>query len=856
MEEKKISIFRSLTAKLFYYMAALTIIVIVGTSYQNQSGFSNFLAEHASSELVSRAEMAKAQIEAQLENWKGLTGSVVAGYSGDNKLYGDELARVVDANSDFIAIQVFKGTKDGKNLILLADSRTKKTNDVRFEDKTGAAVMTQSLAESLRLIPQKAKFLKANKTSAVHSLASKTKLPIMFMVSKHELPDSSEALWSTLIIWQTSLIKSLPKSSFIDSALIDGKGDIFSSNNLLLMTTKNKFSGEKITTAATSARKLSDVVEEYQSSKDKKVVGGYARAPMFGLAVVVEEDFDRAYAEMNSSRARTYLWALLFLLFAAMLSYVASRRTLKSIAEVQQAIRRVGKGNFEDGVVLNSNDEISLLARDLNSMGSDITKLMRDDTAEKMAEIDLATAKTMQTNFFPRKNILAKNLRVSGFYQPSSKCGGDLWGYYELQDDLHLLYVADAMGVGVQAALVTSMTYAVSATMSRLAAEKNAQLEKPSDVLRYINGIVWDAFQGSMSLTFFCAIIDTKNGKMTYANAGHNFPFIIPAQAKDSRNSTKPSPGAENKPLPFSIKQMGNPLGMQNVAIYTDKELTIEAGDKIFLFSDGLIECSSPQGEVWGRKHLFNQLSEITTLPFDELKDEVLSRAFSFFANKPLEDDVTVVVAEIPKAWKSQKTFEKVSRRPSVPLPIPEAIKTVPIPPPPPTIEVAHESMREAHTETVLEPSSEQSTKELASISVANEPSPAPAEAASASDIANMVESELEVLRIELGFNTDMIEDMTKPVESIIEVETPKELSMESPVTSESAQEIQQSENHREEAAAFEINFALDLDSGVQEITTSTASEELSYFTTPSDTAPVKKKVPKGKYKIRLPRTG
>ncbi len=858
MEEKKISIFRSLTAKMFYYMAVLTIIVISGTSYQNHSAFSKFLAEHASSELVSRAEMSMSQIENQLENWKAQAGTVVPSYSGDKKVYGETLSRLVDSNSDFIAIQVFSGSKDGKNLELIADGRTKKIDDVRFEDKVGTTVLSQSLTESQRLLPQKAKLLKGNKNTAVHSLAVKTKLPIMLFVTVYELPDSPDVLWSVLITWQSSLVKNLPRSNFLESAIIDSKGDIFSSNNLLLMTTKNRFSGEKITLAATSARKLSAAVEEYQSSKGKNVVGGYARSPAYGLAVLVEEDFDRAYAEMNINRLRTILWSMLFILIAGMLAYVGSHGTLKNIAEVQLAVRRIAKGNFEDSVIINANDELSALAGDINKMSYDIPVLMKADTTRTLAELDLITTKTVQSSFFPKKNILSKNLRVSGFYQPSSKGGGDLWGHYELQDDFHLLFVADAMGVGVPAALATAITYSIAATISALAADKNTELRRPSDLLRIVNGIVWSAFQGSMSLTFFCAIIDTKNGKMTYANAGHNFPFIIPTQARDPRGFKKSRPGTENKPQPFSVKLMGNPLGMQKLANFMEKDIAIEPGDKIFLFSDGLIECSSPQGEVWGRKHLFNQLSDITTLPFDEFKDEILSRAFSFFANNPLEDDVTVVVAEIPKAWKSQRAPDKISRRPDVPLPIPSGIAVsipmtspamvVPEPVPaaisvvaelelpiPPFVEVAIDNMETDIADTIPEFSILEVTTDAA---------------ASPSHIVEMMENEISVLRKVLGIGQEDDKEGTIPTISEYVVE---ETTNETPVFLEISQEQIEIDSTYEAALALDAGLPLELDNSVQEI----ISANLSVMPeTPKEALLPEKKAPKGKYKVRLPRTG
>jgi serine phosphatase RsbU (regulator of sigma subunit) len=841
MEEKKISIFKSLAAKVFYYMVGLVIIVLAVTTYQNYFTFSKFLNEHASSAIVSKAEITISQVESQLEHWRSQVASAAKPIDTDRKKHEEMLLKLIDANNDFISIQILSGNKDGKNLEVLAESRTKKITDIRFEDKTGEAVVTQSIAEAKRLLPQKAKQLKGNKNTAIHSLAMKTKLPLMFVTTEHEVQGTSNVIWSILITWQTPLIKNLPKSNFLESALIDSKGHIFSSNNLLLMTTKNKFSTDKVTNATISGRKLSDSIEKYQSSNGKQVIGAYARSPAFGLAVLVEEDFDNAYADVNTTSVRTVMMLMLFILVAGMLAYICTRGLQKSIFEIRQMLRQIGKGNFDDSFEVNATDEITSLADDLGTMSTEISELMKADNERAMKAQELVTTKTMQGSFFPRKNILAKNLRISGFYQPSNKCGGDLWGHYELQDDVHLLYIADAMGVGLPAALVTAITYSVSATLASLSFEQNAQVNKPSEILRHINSVLWDTFQGSMGLTFFCAIIDTKNGKMTYANAGHNFPFLIPARADDPRGSLKNLSKKDNKPRPFSVKLRGNPLGMQKVGSFSDKELFIEPGDKIFLFSDGLIECSSPKGEVWGRKHLFNQLSEITALPFDEFKDEILSRAFGFFAKKPLEDDVTVVVAEIPKSWRSQRVPDKVSRRPEVPLPIPFALPTAAATP------LQAEVSKQEQPKKVLEEGpfnlDYEQTPSMSHESNGLEFQPS-------IEISTDVQPETEDTKFSIGLEAE--EYLTS---DFLQNEQLIDSTNDYSPDLDYSQVLSPDKYTFEDTPSIDTALSASLDISVQEISTP-SSPPNSTDAASEASAPTGKKSPKGKYKVRLPKTG
>ena len=664
MDSQKISIFTSLAAKLFYYMVGLVLITVAGNSYQNFREFSKHLSDNAATAMVSRAETTVSQIESQIDTWKSQVGIVVPTYSGDKNAYTDVLERFVGSNSEFLALQVFSSpTKTSKMLVPIAGAKSKKLSDARFEDKVAATTITKILVESRQILASKIRQLsKSEKNTIVLSLAKKTGLPIMMVASRFGTSNGSEVLWSILICWQSSLIKSLPKSSFVDSAVIDLSGKVFSSNSMDLMTRQAVYGSKSLVKEANSAKKISDFLPEYRTRNNRRVIGGYARIPEYGLAVLVEEDIENAYEEMNRNQVRTLLWAGLFVLISIMFAYLVASGITKNLRLVADATRKIAAGNFNEIISISSNDEIAALANSVNSMSSEILNLIKENIAKAEIEKELTTAKIVQSTFFPKKDIVTKSLRASGFYQPATQCGGDLWGHYEMSGDRHLLYIADAMGHGAPAALVTAIAYSVSATISNLAVAHPDLIAKPSDLLTQINKVICDAVGGAMSMTFFCAIIDAQNGIMTYSNAGHNFPFLMPLADDDGRRPRTKKSEAFKKPQPITIKIMGNPLGMMVNTLFTDKEMEIKAGDKFFLFTDGLIECYSPKGEVWGRKHLVNKLAESAAMSSEELKDEILSSAFSFFAGHPLEDDVTVVVAEIPKSWK----IRTISKRDSV----------------------------------------------------------------------------------------------------------------------------------------------------------------------------------------------
>ena len=134
---------------------------------------------------------------------------------------------------------------------------------------------------------------------------------------------------------------------------------------------------------------------------------------------------------------------------------------------------------------------------------------------------------------------------------------------------------------------------------------------------------------------------------LSFANAGHNLPLLIPSDAKDTRLQKK-----GGKAQRYLVMQnRGNPLGLEPSATYTKKTLSVAPGDKLFFYTDGLIECKNKMGIMWGKQNMLQVIESNASDSPESLKEETLSKAFSFFDDTPLEDDITIVVAEIDKLW-------------------------------------------------------------------------------------------------------------------------------------------------------------------------------------------------------------
>jgi len=165
--------------------------------------------------------------------------------------------------------------------------------------------------------------------------------------------------------------------------------------------------------------------------------------------------------------------------------------------------------------------------------------------------------------------------------------------------------------------------------------------------LARFNEVLWQAGQGLTTMTFFASFFNKKTGVFSYSNSGHNFPLLIPVNPEDERLLRKKD-GVQRY---LQLQSRGTPLGLQPDSEYTKKTIVLEPSDKIFFYTDGLIECKDPSGEMWGKNNMFQLIEENALTPPENLKESAIKSAFSFFNNQPMDDDITIVVAQIDPTW-------------------------------------------------------------------------------------------------------------------------------------------------------------------------------------------------------------
>jgi predicted ester cyclase len=236
-------------------------------------------------------------------------------------------------------------------------------------------------------------------------------------------------------------------------------------------------------------------------------------------------------------------------------------------------------------------------------------------------EQELQVARSIQQASLPKEVPTLEGWRIVPHYQPAREVGGDFYDFFELDDGQLGLVVGDATSKGVPAALVMSS----ARSMLRAVVQTS---NSPGEVLRKANDPLVADIPQNMFVTCFYAILDPKSGRLRYANAGHDLPYL-------HRNGE-----AEE------LRARGMPLGIMPGMNYEVKEIILQVGESALFYSDGLVEAHDPKGEMFGSPRLRSLVAEHVT-GGSALIASLLQDLERFTGEGwDQEDDITLVILE------------------------------------------------------------------------------------------------------------------------------------------------------------------------------------------------------------------
>jgi serine phosphatase RsbU (regulator of sigma subunit)/anti-sigma regulatory factor (Ser/Thr protein kinase) len=252
-------------------------------------------------------------------------------------------------------------------------------------------------------------------------------------------------------------------------------------------------------------------------------------------------------------------------------------------------------------------------------------QLVRQQEAEARSreryEQELKVAQLIQQQFLPKSLPELPTWHIAAFYRPARTVGGDFYDFISLADGRVMVITGDVTDKGVPAALVMSSTHA-------LLRETGPRLKSPSAVLARVNDLLCEDIPAHMFVTCLAMVLDPPTGRVEFANAGHNLPYV--------------------RGVDGTVRELhatGMPLGLMPGMTYDQYDAVIAPGEQLLLYSDGITEQHNANGEMFGFDRTADVVARART--GDELTDLCVGELARFTGpDVEQEDDITLVAMQ------------------------------------------------------------------------------------------------------------------------------------------------------------------------------------------------------------------
>lgn len=348
------------------------------------------------------------------------------------------------------------------------------------------------------------------------------------------------------------------------------------------------------------------------------------------LDIAKQEAIDDGRERAKESARNTSIFAGIILLVGILLGAWQGVRIVRPLRALSVQAQHIAGGDFKRRVEVKRGDEVGELGESFNIMAESLGQLVAEVSRKAGLEREIEVARSIQGLMTPPPDVMTLgSFKLTGRCEMASACGGDWWSYRTLSDGRLLVVLGDVTGHGMPSAMI--------AATGRGAVEALSMVDhtslSPKIVLQAIDRAIRDVGGRRLLMTCFALVI-SPNGNVSYANAGHTFPYVMRRAGSQVELSILPV--------------RSNPLGSNNPLIATG-EHRLTAGDFMILTSDGLTDRISESGTRFGdkrlRKALVDQVGKMNS-DIASLCDRIVGEVNHFGGRQPVDDDITLVVVQ------------------------------------------------------------------------------------------------------------------------------------------------------------------------------------------------------------------
>jgi sigma-B regulation protein RsbU (phosphoserine phosphatase) len=304
-----------------------------------------------------------------------------------------------------------------------------------------------------------------------------------------------------------------------------------------------------------------------------------------------------------------------------------TRAITGSVHELYEGTQHVREGDFNYRIPVKGTDQIAELGGSFNTMTENLGLLIVVAKEKERLEAELAIARDVQNQLFPRDVPFTKSLELKGVCSPARMVSGDYYDFMALPNDGLAFAIGDVAGKGISAALL--MATIQSTMRTQLSARNGNGMPhfSPAQMVATLNRQLYATTSPEKYATFYFALYDEALHTLTYTNAGHLAPMLLHGNNLQMLDST------------------GTVVGAFPVAVYEEKTVTLQQGDVLLAYTDGIVEPENVYGEMFGEDRLKDLLFKYARADSAELIARTMEAVVHWTGEGELQDDMTMVVA-------------------------------------------------------------------------------------------------------------------------------------------------------------------------------------------------------------------
>lgn len=342
----------------------------------------------------------------------------------------------------------------------------------------------------------------------------------------------------------------------------------------------------------------------------------------FGIAMLHSE-----YMERPEKLISNIAWLMGAMLLAMLLVIsLLSRKVSAPVLLLKQGVAVASTGNLDHRLDIRTGDEIQELADAFNRMTDDlkehITRLTETTAAKERIQSELNIATDIQASLLPRIFPAfpeRAEFDIFASMDPAKEVGGDFYDFFFIDETNLCFLIADVSDKGVPAALYMMVA-------KTLLKSEGQRLGEPDRILAAVNNILTEGNESCMFATVFCAVLNTENGEVRFANAGHNPPLLMDAQG-----------------VRYLSMKPGFVLGPMEDTVYETEKIVMQPDDTLFLYTDGVTEAANLENELYGEAQLLKSLQQKQGEPLASILQFIRAEVEEHANGAPQSDDVTMV---------------------------------------------------------------------------------------------------------------------------------------------------------------------------------------------------------------------